>query len=249
MKTETMNDRAQLFGRDYLLRYARSRRAAAWVLAGFCLLFLAAAQVLTWFVARRAGHADWAAVVLAAVPFVGPAVLCVQTAIAGGGTEFLRPLALFGALLPAVLFLLLGAHCHDLRKRALCVLAERDEAAAALAQRQAAKKRIAAAPVSVIVRPGADAAAPLPAKATPAAREEAAPRPAAVRPAAAPARPADSRPAESARPAAVKPASSVLTAAAEGGKAESGSVPSPLQKAQEEYNRAMQDVLAFLKKK
>ena len=40
-----------------------------------------------------------------------------------------------------------------------------------------------------------------------------------------------------------------MTAAAEGGKAESGSVPSPLQKAQEEYNRAMQDVLAFLKKK
>ena len=163
MKTEKMHDRAQLFGKEFLHNYARSRRAGAWFFAALFLLFLAAAQFLTYFLAQRAGHSSVNAGILAAVPFIGPAALCVQTAMAGGAflsPAFFRPLILLGALLPSVLFLFLGAHFHDLRVRALCVLAEREEAAAMLAEKQAARQRIAAAPASVIVRPGAAKAAP-----------------------------------------------------------------------------------------
>ncbi len=327
MNTETMNDRAQLFGKEYLEKYARSRRAAGVVMAVLCVLFLAAAQAFTYVIAQRAGLAGTNAAILAALPFVGPAFLCVETAMAGWGEivrlevfspEFLRPLLLLCARVLSVLFLFLGAHCHDLRRRALGVLAERQEAEARLAEKQAARQKLASASAPVVIRPGAakpvpaDAAEPsaaaslgaemsrkpaaspagksgapaAPAGPEPGKRPAAAvqPTPAAGRgqeapapseagkavpvsmppraPSASPAAPmAGGRPdgkAENAvRPAAAgsavppsRPASSVPAADDHGQAPQAGRTPDPsLQKAEEEYNRAMQDVLAFLNKK
>lgn len=342
MNTERLNDKAQLFGSAFLHNYARSRKIAARLFAVLCVFFLAAAHVLTYFPAQAAGHSWNNAVILTAVPFVGPAAFCLQLLLAGEMSS-LYPVYLLGALLPAVVFLLLGAHFHDLSRRALCVLAEREEAAAALAEKQAARERQAAAASPVILRPGtsgapaagglplsaamaapspsaapkepAMAAAPAGAKPVPAsspavpamhgtpgegkAETNAAPpekaaqrqpassvpsRPAAVtNPPASPAGSASAKaeaaavsavarpvPADAARPAAdagvkaapaassapipaagARPSQSAGTAAPgkiEKGE-EAGEEPSALRKVEEEYARAMQDVLAFLHKK
>ncbi|HIZ19642.1 MAG TPA: hypothetical protein H9674_02150 [Firmicutes bacterium] len=329
MNTETMNDRAQLFGKEYLEKYARSRRVAGIVMAVLCVLFLAVAQAFTYVIAQRAGLAGTNAAILAAVPFVGPAFLCVETAMAGWGEivrlevfspEFLRPLLLLCALVLSVLFLFLGAHCHDLRRRALGVLAERQEAEALLAEKQAARQKLAAASTPIVIRPGAakpdlayaaepaaaasSGAGMTPAPAVPSAGKSEAPaapagsesgkRPAAAAvqpspdvrtvrevpvpsgagktaaasmppqaPSASPAaRPAGEQPMgkaeNAARPVSAvpsgapsRPAASVPAAAADRGQTpQAGRTPdSSLQKAEEEYNRAMQDVLAFLNKK
>lgn len=339
MNTERLNDKAQLFGSAFLHNYARSRKIAARLFAVLCVFFLAAAHVLTYFLAQAAGHSWNNAVILTAVPFVGPAAFCLQLLLAGEMSS-LYPAYLLGALLPAVAFLLLGAHFHDLSRRALCVLAEREEAAAALAEKQAARERQAAAASPVILRPGtsgapaaggiplsaamaapspsaapkepAMAAAPAGAKPVPAAspamhgtpggdkaETNAAPpekaaqrqpvssvpsRPAAVPKS--PASPAGSAPAkaeaaavsavarpvpaDAAKPAAdagmkaapaassapipaagARPSQSAGTAAPgkiEKGE-EAGEEPSAMRKVEEEYARAMQDVLAFLHKK
>ena len=324
MNTETMNDRAQLFGKEYLEKYARSRRVAGIVMAVLCVLFLAVAQAFTYVIAQRAGLAGTNAAILAAVPFVGPAFLCVETAMAGWGEivrlevfspEFLRPLLLLCALVLSVLFLFLGAHCHDLRRRALGVLAERQEAEALLAEKQAARQKLAAASTPIVIRPGAakpdpayaaepaaataSGAGMTPAPAVPSAGKSEAPaapagsesgkRPAAAAvqpspdvrtvrevpvpsgagktaealmppqaPSASPAaRPAGEQPMgkveNAARPVSAVPsgAPSRPAAAADRGQTpQAGRTPdSSLQKAEEEYNRAMQDVLAFLNKK
>ena len=125
MTMEKLRDRAQQFGGDFLHNYARSRRAAAWVSAVLFVLFLGAAQFLSYEIALRAEYAEKNALILAAVPFAGPVALGVQCAMTGGAASLFRALFLLGALAPATVFLLLGTHFHDLRKRALCVQAER----------------------------------------------------------------------------------------------------------------------------
>lgn len=324
MNTETMNDRAQLFGKEYLEKYARSRRVAGIVMAVLCVLFLAVSQAFTYVIAQRAGLAGTNAAILAAVPFVGPAFLCAETAMEGWGEivrlevfspEFLRPLLLLCALALSALFLFLGAHCHDLRRRALGVLAERQEAEALLAEKQAARQKLAAVSAPVVIRPGAakpdpayaaepaaaasSGAGMTPAPAVPSAGKSEAPaapagpesgkRPAAAAvqpspdvrtvrevpvpsgagktaaalmppqaPSASPAaRPAGEQPMgkaeNAARPVSAVPsgAPSRPAAAADRGQTpQAGRTPdSSLQKAEEEYNRVMQDVLAFLNKK
>lgn len=157
MTTEKLHDRARLFGVGYLKNYARSRRAAAWVFAALFFLFLGAAQFLTYGIALREEYPWKNAVVLAAVPFVGPVVLGVQCVMADGMDNLRRALLLLGAVAPSVLFLLLGAHFHDLRKRALCVQAEREEDALLRAEpvdRLSPPPALPGQP-PVILRPGA----------------------------------------------------------------------------------------------
>lgn len=308
MTMEKLRDRAQLFGGDFLHNYARSRRAGAWVFAALFVLFLGAAQFLSYEIALRAGYAERNALILAAVPFAGPVALGVQCAMTGGAASLFRALFLLGALAPATVFLLLGAHFHDLRKRALCVQAEREEAAAQRAESSDRLVSMAAPSLPgqppVILRPGTGPApllkkeaAPVPARAA-AAPSTAPQRPAVFEKAASPSSgviPASSKAAEvrpvvlpvsrttektapPARPApvimeqlraaAVSPAGPAKASVPETAKVPAGmasrpaassarsapSAPSPsggasLQKAEEEYQRAMQDVWALLQKK
>lgn len=304
MTMEKLRDRAQQFGGDFLHNYARSRRAAAWVFAVLFVLSLGAAQFLSYEIALWAGYAERNALILAAVPFAGPVALGVQCAMTSGAASLSRALFLLGALAPATVFLLLGAHFHDLWKRALCVQAERKEAAA---QRTESSDRLFSMTAPslpgqppVILRPGTGPApllkkeaVPAPARAATAsstapqrpevfakASSPSAPAPVSVRPEAPAARPVVlpvSRTTEKAaspviteqpRAAAVSPAGPAKASVSETAKVPAGmasrpaassahsasSAPSPsgdasLQKAEEEYQRAMQDVWALLQKK
>ncbi len=187
MTMEKLRDRAQQFGGDFLHNYARSRRAAAWVSAVLFVLFLGAAQFLSYEIALLAEYAEKNALILAAVPFAGPVALGVQCAMTGGAASLFRALFLLGALARATVFLLLGTHFHDLRKRALCVQAEREEAAAQRAESSDRLFSMAAPSLPgqppVILRPGTGPA--------PLLKKEAAPVPAraAAAPSTAPQRP------------------------------------------------------------
>lgn len=306
MTMEKLRDRAQQFGGDFLHNYARSHRAAAWVSAVLFVLFLGAAQFLSYEIALRAEYAEKNALILAAVPFAGPVALGVQCAMTGGAASLFRALFLLGALAPATVFLLLGTHFHDLRKRALCVQAEREEAAAQRAESSDRLFSMAAPSLPgqppVILRPGTGPApllkkeaAPVPARAAAApstapqrpevfakAASPSAPAPVSVRPEAPAARPVVlpvSRTTEKTAPpapviteqprAVVSPAGPAKASVPETAKVPAGmasrahsapsapsapSASSPsggasLQKAEEEYQRAMQDVWALLQKK
>lgn len=305
MTMEKLRDRAQQFGGDFLHNYARSRRAAAWVFAVLFVLFLGAAQFLSYEIALRAEYAEKNALILAAVPFAGPVALGVQCAMTGGAASLFRALFLLGALAPATVFLLLGTHFHDLRKRALCVQAEREEAAAQRAESSDRLFSMAAPSLPgqppVILRPGTGPApllkkeaAPVPARAAAApstapqrpevfakAASPSAPAPVSVRPEAPAARPVVlpvSRTTEKTAPpapviteqprAVVSPAGPAKASVPETAKVPAGMASRPaassapsapsasspsggasLQKAEEEYQRAMQDVWALLQKK
>lgn len=308
MTMEKLRDRAQQFGGDFLHNYARSRRAAAWVFAVLFVLFLGAAQFLSYEIALRAEYAEKNALILAAVPFAGPVALGVQCAMTGGAASLFRALFLLGALAPATVFLLLGTHFHDLRKRALCVQAEREEAAAQRAESSDRLFSMAAPSLPgqppVILRPGTGhapllkkEAAPVPARAAAApstapqrpevfakAASPSAPAPVSVRPEAPAARPvvlpvsrttektAPPAPVITEQPRAVvspagpakasvpetakvpagmasRPAASSAPSAPSAPSASSPSGGASLQKAEEEYQRAMQDVWALLQKK
>lgn len=308
MTMEKLRDRAQQFGGDFLHNYARSRRAAAWVSAVLFVLFLGAAQFLSYEIALRAEYAEKNALILAAVPFAGPVALGVQCAMTGGAASLFRALFLLGALAPATVFLLLGTHFHDLRKRALCVQAEREEAAAQRAESSDRLFSMAAPSLPgqppVILRPGTGPApllkkeaAPVPARAAAApstapqrpevfakAASPSAPAPVSVRPEAPAARPvvlpvsrttektAPPAPVITEQPRAVvspagpakasvpetakvpagmasRPAASSAHSAPSAPSASSPSGGASLQKAEEEYQRAMQDVWALLQKK
>lgn len=265
MTIEKLKNQASTKGRETVETYACSCRSAGRTFAVLFVILLLLTQGMTFFIAFDGGHTRLTALILALVPLVGPMTVGVQLAFVGSMTA----LAVAALVLPCALTLLLAARFRDERRRALTALsaAEEDRSAGGIMKTQAAQieaddrvEPLAPASPASPEAPQATVsdeglrpailptvspeekrpAAPLrtAVKADAEKSAVASPSPAAAAPVSD--RPTGTPPVKSA----VRPNASPHSAADPGKTADA----TPMSRAEEEYRRAMEEVLSLLNK-